>query len=274
MMYPEIIPLVRLISEMKIECLLNTNGVLVLDKIDDLEGVDIYSISLDGPRDLNDYYRGAGVYDKVLKVVEEVRRRGKRVQLQYTMTRDLKNSFSHVNAIAEEYGCFIGINFLRPQQQASGAVVTPGEATQEEILDFVDWLIRENPPAVPYPRNLLRYVRNWPFGFHRHLVLGEPELKGFKPIPCAAGSFLIAIEHQGNIFPCTKHFYGSPIGNCADGNIKEAWKNLKPVRCQACLDLGCNLLNFNIQFVPSTILGLTRVLTSRKRAGVLSAGKE
>ncbi len=273
MMYPEIVPLIRLISEKKIECLLNTNGVLVLDKIDDLDGVDIYSISLDGPRELNDYYRGDGVYDKVLSTVAEVRRRGKRVQLQYTMTRDLRESFAHVNGIAEEYGCFIGINFLRPQHQASGKVVTPGEVSQEEILDFIDWLIRARPPAVPYPPHLLKYVRNWPFDFRRHLIIGKSDLRGFRPIPCAAGKFMIAIEHQGNIFPCTKQFYGNPIGNCTDGDIKKAWANLRPIRCQACLDLGCNLLNFNIQFVPSTLLGLSRILVSRSRRGSEKAGR-
>jgi hypothetical protein len=153
-------------------------------------------------------------------------------------------------------------------------VVTPGEATQEEILDFVDWLIRSNPPTVPYPPSLLRYVRKWPFGFQRHLIVGKSDLRGFKPIPCAAGRFLIAIENQGNIFPCTKHFYTTPIGSCADGDIKKAWENLRPVRCQACLDLGCNLLNFNIQFVPSTLWGLTRVLKPKKRAVARTAGEE
>lgn len=260
MMYPQIIPLIRLISENNIECLLNTNGVLVNGRMDELDGVDIYSISLDGPRELNDYYRGKGVYDKVLKVISEARSRGKRIQLQFTMTKNILEAFAHVNEIAEQYGCFIGINFLRPQSQVSGKVISPEEASQDEIMDFVDWLIKEKPWTVPYSPRLLRYVKNWPYDFRRHLIASKSELRGFKPIPCAAGRFMIAIEQQGNIFPCTKQFYGRPIGTCADGEIRKAWENLIPVHCQACLDLGCNLLNFNLRFVPSTLLGLARVL--------------
>lgn len=239
-------------------CSLNTNGVLVPARLDEIAAADMFSISLDGPPEIHDYYRGEGTYAKALAAVEAGRRRGIRVQLQFTLTRDLFRAFAHVEAVAREHGCFIGINFLRPQEKIEGGVVEAAEAGDEEVAAFLDDLIANPRRVLPYPKYLLRYVRRWPYGFGRHLIAEAKDLKGFKPIPCQSGRYFIAIDNRGDIFPCTKLFYSRPLGNCLDGDIEAAWKNLQPVSCQACLDLGCNLINDLLRFHPPALAGLLR----------------
>ncbi len=239
-------------------CSLNTNGLLVPSRIEEIAGADMFSISLDGPPDIHDYYRGEGTYRKVIAAIEAGRRRGIRVQIQFTLTRELSRAFGHVEEIAREYGCFIGINFLRPQEKIEGGRVEAAEASDEEIGLFLDDLIANPRSVLPYPNYLLRYVRRWPYGFGRHLIAEEKDLKGFRPIPCQAGRYLIAIDNRGDVFPCTKLFYSEPLGNCLDGDIETAWKNLKPVNCRACLDLGCNLINDLLRLHPPALLGLLR----------------
>ena len=259
MMYPDIAELLQRICSHKIECLLNTNGMRVAERMDEVDCVDIFSISLDGPKEIHDYYRGAGTYEIALEAVKAARAKGIRVQLQFTMTRDLINAFQSVHEIAEELGCFIGVNFLRPQKQAGGEVIEPGEATEGEIREFLDWLIKERPRRLPYPRRLLEYVSRWPYDFSHHIIDQKADLKGFEPIPCSTGRFLISIDNKGNIYPCTKWFYSRPLASCADGNIERAWHQLEPVNCQACLDLGCNFLNDTLRFHPSSLFCLLSV---------------
>ena len=69
---------------------------------------------------------------------------------------------------------------------------------------------------------------------------------------------MIAIDNRGNIYPCAKWFYTKPLGNCLDGNIKRAWRDLPDVNCLACLDLGFNMLNDTLRFSPASVMGLLR----------------
>lgn len=265
MMYPHIADVVRRIGEHKIELLLGSNGLNIAERIDELAPVNTFSISLDGPRELHDYYRGDGSYDIAMNAVRAARERGRRVQLQYTMTRDLINSFEHVSRIAFELGCFIGINFLRPQRQARGLVVSPDEASNQEIEKFIYYLIKTRPEALPYPTPLLKRVVNWPYEYSRDVIIRRKDLQGYIPIPCSAGKFMVAIDNIGDIYPCAKWFYTRPLGNCIDGDMKKAWRELPEVNCQACLDLGFNLLNDTLRFSPSSLLNLLRSFRTKPR---------
>ena len=265
MMYPHIAEIIRRIGEHKIELLLGSNGLTISERIGELAPVNTFSISLDGPRDLHDYFRGDGSYDIAMKAVQAARQAGKRVQLQYTMTRDLINSFQHVNMIAGELGCFIGINFLRPQRQAGGSIINPDEATNQEIEDFIDYLIKTRPESLPYPVSILKRVRRWPYEYSRDVIIRREDLQGYKPIPCSAGKFMIAIDNKGDIYPCAKWFYTKPLGNCLDGDIKKAWGELPEVNCLTCLDLGFNLLNDTLRFSPSSLINLLRSFRTKKR---------
>ncbi len=266
-LYSEIGTVVNRIADHKIRCSVNTNGVNVPSRIEELARADMLSISLDGPPEINDWYRGRGTYDQVIAAIRAARSRNIRVQLQFTLTRDLKKAFEHVNRIAEKSGCFIGINFLRPQEKIDGTVVKPAEASEEEVREFLGWLLRRRPRTLPYPPHLLKYVLRWPDSFGRHLIRESNDLKSFHPIPCQAGKYLMAIDNRGDIFPCTKLFYSEPLENCADGDIERAWRELKPIHCRACLDLGCNLMNDLLRFNPPAIWGLLNTWWLNTRRG-------
>ena len=250
MLHPQIAEIVQQIAGHGIEIVLGTNGLKVAERIKELLPVSTFSISLDGPPAHHDYYRGAGSYDTAMKAIRAVRERGKGVQLQFTMTNDLVNSFEHVEEVAEELGCFIGINILRPQRQAEGGVKNPDEATDEEIGYFLDYLIRTRPRALPYPRSLLRRLATWPYNYGRDVITAKSDLRGYDAIPCSAGTFMIAIDNRGNIYPCAKWFFTRPLGNCADGDIKAClagtarWSGAKPawIRDSTCLTIRSGLI--------------------------------
>ncbi len=256
MMHPRIKEIIHRIAGHRIEIILGTNGLRVAERIDELSPVKTFSISLDGPEDHHDYYRGAGSHETALKAIRAARDRGRGVQLQFTMTRDLVKSFDYVRSVAEELGCFIGINILRPQRRAEGGVRNPDEAPPEEIAAFLDYLIETRPPELPYPRSLLRRLKTWPYDYGRDVITRKADLLGYDAIPCSAGRFMIAIDNRGDIYPCAKRFYTRPLENCADGDIRRAWRELPGIRCAACLDPGFNLLNDSLRFNPGSVFGL------------------
>lgn len=259
MMRRDIGTIVREITSRGIECSVNTNGLAVAERIGEIASADMLSISLDGTRETHDYYRGEGSYEVAVAAARAARSRGLRVQFQFTMTRSLKENFQHVHKVAVELGCFIGLNFLRPQQHVDGQVDRQREASDEELREFLHWLIAAKPPRLPYPRHMLEYVLRWPYPYTVPYILRASELKGFHPIPCASGRFLIAIDNRGDIYPCTKLFYTKPLGNCLEGDIERAWRELEKVECQACLDPGCNYLNQLLQLNPRALRGFIRL---------------
>ena len=267
LLYPDLGKLIDRIVGHKIICSVNTNGITLPARIEEAARADMLSISLDGPPALHDEYRGKGTYEKARAAIALARERDIRVQIQFTLTRDVIGAFRHIEGVAEEEGCLIGINFLRPQERLDGSLQAAGEAGDEEVREFLRYLLRVQPRSLPYPPHLLRYVLRWPYGFGRHLIAEEKDLKGFRPIPCRAGSFLIAIDNAGDIFPCTKLFYVQPLGNCADGDIERAYAALKPLHCQACLDLGANIINDLLNFHPVSALGLFRLWLARRGRG-------
>ncbi len=265
MMHPGIGEIVRRIAGHRIEIILGTNGLQVAERIEELSPVKTFSVSLDGPREHHDYYRGAGSYETAIEAIRAARGRGKGVQLQFTMTKQLVESFDYVRSVAKELGCFIGINILRPQRQAEGGVKNPDEATEEEIDLFLDYLIETRPPELPYPRSLLERLKSWPYDYGRDVITKKSDLRGYDAIPCSAGRFMIAIDNRGNIYPCAKWFYTRPLENCADGDIRRAWRELPDIRCAACLDPGFNLLNDTLRFNPASLLGLLRNFAKKKK---------
>lgn len=269
LLYPDLGRLVDRIVGHGIICSVNTNGITLPARIGEVAKADMLSISLDGPQALHDDYRGEGTYNKVRAAIRLAREKGIRVQIQFTLTRDLIAAFRHVDGVAGEEGCLIGINFLRPQEKIDGTLRKAAEADDAEVREFLRFLLRERPPALPYPPHLIRYVLSWPYGFGRHLIAEADDLKGFRPIPCRSRDFLLAIDNAGDIFPCTKLFYVQKLGNCADGDIERAYAELKPLRCQACLDLGTNIINDLLSFHPASAVGLLRLwLRRRARSSV------
>jgi len=69
-------------------CKLNTNGVLVESRLDDLRPLDLLQISVDGPPSVQDRLRGEGTSARAARAIELARAAGIRVQLIACLTRD------------------------------------------------------------------------------------------------------------------------------------------------------------------------------------------
>lgn len=88
-------------------CKLNTNGLLVEERLDDLRPLDLLQISVDGPPDVQDQLRGKGTSAKAARAIELAREAGIRVQLIACLTRD---NVSRLDEVLD-YGLELGVGF-------------------------------------------------------------------------------------------------------------------------------------------------------------------
>ena len=99
---------------------LTTNGVLLKDKINEVKNVNYFTISLDGPKEVNDYNRGKGSFEKALEGIKTARRKGKDVVINAVISKlNVKNDFEGIKKlikIASDNGCRMNFTVLYRDQ--------------------------------------------------------------------------------------------------------------------------------------------------------------
>jgi MoaA/NifB/PqqE/SkfB family radical SAM enzyme len=73
---------------------LTTNGMLINENIDNLKKIDYLSISLDGPKEINDHVRGYGTFDAAMKAIKLIKNEGKKLSISCTISKiNVKDNF-------------------------------------------------------------------------------------------------------------------------------------------------------------------------------------
>ncbi len=133
--------IIRYVKSRGAVCKLNSNGVLVPRRIEDLRPLDLLQISIDGPPDVQDGLRGPGTSQKAAEAIAAARTIGLKVQLIACLTRE------NVNRIDEvlDYGLDLGTGFcfqlLTPKylgQEEVESCIPP----KEDLLEALEYLVR------------------------------------------------------------------------------------------------------------------------------------
>jgi len=90
--------IIRHLKRRGVHASLNTNGWLVAERIDQIDDLDLVSVTLDGPEAVHDRQRHPGSYARVLSAIEALRRR--KIQT-VTMTVVTPAGIEHVEHILE-----------------------------------------------------------------------------------------------------------------------------------------------------------------------------
>lgn len=132
--------IIRTVKGHGLVCKLNTNGMLVESRLDDLRPLDLLQISVDGPPDAQDRLRGEGTSEKAARAIELARGAGIRVQLIACLTRDNVERLDDVL----DYGLELGVGFcfqlLTPKYLGDEAV----ESTMPEkgrLIEGLEYLV-------------------------------------------------------------------------------------------------------------------------------------
>ncbi|MBC7129754.1 TIGR04084 family radical SAM/SPASM domain-containing protein, partial [Candidatus Bathyarchaeota archaeon] len=179
---------------------IQTNGLL-LDRLrpEYLRRFSVILISIDGDEALTDYYRGAGVYRRVVENLRQVRRRGFRGEIIARMT------------VMEETDIYRQVLWLLQNEEFPFTSVhwqlNAGFWNDFERRNFKEWSIKSYNPGI---RRLAKFwvdtmesegkvLKLYPLlGIAQSLLYGEEK----SPLRCGAGWINYAIQTDGHIVPC------------------------------------------------------------------------
>ncbi len=96
--------IVRHLKRRGVHASLNTNGWLLSERLDEVAGLDLVCITLDGPEAVHDRQRHPGSYARVLRAIESLRGRNIAVVTMTVVTPAGIDHVAHVLEIARTYG--------------------------------------------------------------------------------------------------------------------------------------------------------------------------
>ena len=104
LLYKEVGRIVRHLERRGVHVSMNTNGWLVPERIDDLAGLDLVCITLDGSEAIHDGQRRRGSHARVLRALDTLRGRGVPVVTMTVLTAQGIDHVDHVLAMARAHG--------------------------------------------------------------------------------------------------------------------------------------------------------------------------
>jgi AdoMet-dependent heme synthase len=122
-------------------CKLNTNGMLVGERLDDLRPLDLLQISVDGPPDVQDHLRGRGSSEKAARAIQLARQAGLRVQLIACLTRDNVDRLDEVL----DYGLDLDVGFcfqLLSAQELDDQAAECSMPDRQQLIESLEYLVR------------------------------------------------------------------------------------------------------------------------------------
>lgn len=261
----DFIPAVRFARSLGMGVMVNTNGCwtdALIEQIPDFEIFEII-ISLDGDEEANDRRRMAGVYGKIIHLMDALKRYNARcpgkktnVTLNMTVARDNVHSLDHVVRLAAQYGFNVNFVPLRPYGRTISCLPDTMMTTEEfHVFSRRVQELREDPGI---RSSGIRII-------HRNMDLYCPDYpdKSNEPYPfnysdCGALSTGFGLCPDGRVNACSflmdDEFFVGP--NMIDVSVQDAWLHPKMEFFRNAKKLGCT----NCQYYMKQCEGKCRAM--------------
>ncbi len=218
---------------------LQTNGIL-LDKVKDkyLPKLDCILLSIDGPRETTDYYRGVGIHDKVIANAQLLRRKGFIGEITARM------------CLSEHSDVYRDVTYLLGIRDDAGKPLFSGVHWQNDFMfgDREEWKDLDGWLTTSYYPGIDRLVADWISGMERdHEVrlvypfngLVKTMLTGVPAkLHCGCGHTYFNICTDGKITACpvSSDFYTIfQMGTIFDSTPKDLEKTMNVIEpCPSC----------------------------------------
>ena len=219
-----------------------TNGILLQEKISDLEEVDSLCISLDGREENNDYTRGAGSYRKIISAIHTAKEKAIKFVVHATLTKSNLNDIEYLAEQAKEIGYYQQFSLLLKPLLPAMQDLFLSDADARSALDKIKQLKKRGYPIFTSYR-VLDNALHWPLSYDK-ARLDDHEFARFKDkrlIPCYYGRLKIAIDADGYLYPCSSLNDSFLALNVKEVGVKAAYEHvLKTNKCSACIYLTQN----------------------------------
>jgi len=206
LMHKDIYAIIAYAHKLKLHVNMSSNGTLITEKIVEKlidSGLNNISLSLDGPREVNDLIRGAGVYDKVINSLSIFQsfKSSRMVNVLFTVSNINYNTLPQVVSTVREFGVRqIFLNAFDPSflvkeiKEKANLLWIPKEklGELEEVLEHSRCLAKDlgiSFPSKEYLKSIILYFK------------GETIIPEYGcDIPATSSS----IEETGQVSACWK----------------------------------------------------------------------
>jgi len=213
---------------------LQSNGILIPAKINEIKNLDLLGISIDGPEKINDKYKGRGHFKEAIRGIKVAKSRKIKVFVTVVITDDSLKYLLDMVEFAKKLG--IQIDFQPKYIFKKGQLIYNDFKDKDLFLKNIEQLIELRKKtniimsSLPYLESLKRYPN------------------ALLDIGCLAGKYYCYITSSGIINPC---FFKRIGYKYKKGKLTEILKKLPSMnKCSGCF-LNCyteyNLL-FSLNF--------------------------
>ncbi len=210
---------------------INTTGFLLGKHRDAVRQLDLVKFSLDGSAEVHDAVRGRpGAFGELEEAIEITRELGVPFSFAFTMNRHNLGEIAFALAFAARHRTFVAFQPVMAHEHASADVQSTFPDVQEygRAIDFLVAEKRRGSPALRNTMHGLEHIRAW------------PRIEGVK---CWAGEVFVMIEANGDVMPCDRIEYDTPVPNCRDRGIEWALSQMPGQNCPGCGFCGAVELN-------------------------------
>lgn len=218
---------------------MNTNGTLFIEREKELEKLNSVRFSLDGDKDVNDYIRGKGVYEKVIAAINSCRKQQIKSCIVSTISKYNISSIDFLIELAEQL--HIGVIFQPVTLTLLKSLVTnPHIPDTMDYKGAIDKLISYKKMGKPVFNSLkgLQHLRSWPEG---------------KRVFCFGRRISCRIEYNGLLYHCGRRHNYSQALNCTEKGTKLAFESLPEISCSDCWCASRIETNFLAALEPSVV---------------------
>lgn len=242
---------------------LTSNGLLVPRRIEALRGLTHLVLSLDAPGPANDAARGAGVFAAVEKAIAAARSIGVRVKLNAVLSAPTAGHLDELLAFCEHHDLSLTVNVVRsetPELWKDAATVRLADDAVAALLTRLAEIARRNRRLL-FSAPTYRYAAAWQdYGKDRAQVgdwpADDPRL--LRAPACHHGRNSIAIDADGEVYPCSLTFGRICGGNAANDGVETAWRRLHDHQCLTCFSPCTVEQNAIFSLQPATLLHFAR----------------
>jgi AdoMet-dependent heme synthase len=235
LMRADIADIIDKIKSKNMLCFMNTNGLLIPDRIKEIRSLDALTISLDGDEHANDSSRGQGSFKKIIKAIDIARAEGLRLSTNTVINRNNLNSLDTIISLAKAKDFTAEFNL--PYEQASKNKISDiSNLSDNEVEAVLRKLIalEKNGAPLSFSVTSREYALSWPLPYSQKIIYDNYPT-AFRIIKCYMGHFMCLIDSDGLVYPCGQLLGKFPALNIREVGFKKAWASLIENRpCKAC----------------------------------------
>jgi radical SAM protein with 4Fe4S-binding SPASM domain len=219
----DIFDVLAALREAHVAVYINTNGTLLDDdacaRLAALR-ISRVSVSLDGPRHVNDATRGVGTFARITRGIGRLVSAGIRPHVLLTLTRRSVAALDETVDECRRLGAAsVSINPLWAVGRGAGCYAALAVAP-EELRTVADTVQRLNQRDPGFIQSGLGVWEHYPAAARRVAAAEAPQERWM--LPCDAAKAFCAIAADGSVMPCNK-FEGYTCGNLTEQSLREIW---------------------------------------------------